>query len=83
MLSRLCRLLTSGCARQQYKSRDVRRLDLYVVEMRRHAQPFWREVASDADAEQCRHALVIGAQKRTLDMVAWYMCLQSKSLEVG
>lgn len=51
---------------------DVQQPDLYVAEVRRHVEPFWCEVTSDADAERCKRALVIGAQKRTLDVLAWY-----------
>jgi phosphatidylglycerophosphate synthase len=52
---------------------NVRREDLYVAEVRRPVEPFWCEVRSNADARACKHRLVIGAQKRTLDVVAWYM----------
>ena len=51
---------------------DVRQSDLYVAEMRRHVEPFWCAVTSDVDAERCKRALVIGSQKRTLDVLAWY-----------
>lgn len=51
---------------------DVQGEDLYVAEVRRHVETFWCAVASDADARYCKGALVIGSQKRTLDVVAWY-----------
>ena len=54
------------------KGMDVRQLDLYVAEVRRHVEPFWCGVTSDADAERCKRALVTSAQKRTLDVLAWY-----------
>jgi CDP-L-myo-inositol myo-inositolphosphotransferase len=46
--------------------------DLYVAEVRRHVEPFWCEVTSEADAVRCKRALVTSAQKRTLDVLAWY-----------
>lgn len=61
----LMRLLT-------VKGMDIWQPDLYVAEVRRHVEPFWCEVTSDADAERCKRALVTGAQKRTLDVLAWY-----------
>jgi len=54
------------------KSVAVRQPNLYVAEVRRHVEPFWCEVRSDADAEQCKRALVLSAQKRTLDVLAWH-----------
>jgi len=54
------------------KGLDVRQPDLYVAEVRRHVEPFWYKVTSDADAERCKRALVVGAQKRTLDVLAWH-----------
>jgi phosphatidylglycerophosphate synthase len=51
---------------------DVGQPDLYVAEVRRQVEPFWCEVRSEADARQCKRALVLGAQKRTLDVLAWY-----------
>jgi len=55
------------------KVMDVKPSDLYVAEVRRHVEPFWCAVMSDADARRCKRALVIGAQKRTLDVLAWYV----------
>jgi phosphatidylglycerophosphate synthase len=52
---------------------EVDQLDPYVVEVRRQARPFWSRVASQREAEQCREALLEEAQKRTLDVVAWYV----------
>lgn len=52
---------------------DVRQLHLYNAEVRRHAEPIWWAVESDADATQCKYALVMGAQKHTLDVLAWYL----------
>ena len=52
---------------------DVDQLDLYVAEVRRQARPFWRRVASQEEAARCRETLLGEAQKRTLDVVAWYI----------
>jgi phosphatidylglycerophosphate synthase len=52
---------------------DVRETDLYVPEVRRDVEPFWYAVSSEADAEQCKSSLVTGSQKRTVDLVAWYI----------
>jgi phosphatidylglycerophosphate synthase/choline kinase len=52
---------------------DARSAQLYVPEVRRSVEPFWREVKTRSDAERCKHALVRGAQKHTLDVVAWYV----------
>ena len=52
---------------------NARREDLYVAEVRRPVESFWCEVRSNADARACKHRLVTGAQKRTLDVVAWYI----------
>jgi phosphatidylglycerophosphate synthase len=54
------------------KSLGIRQADLYVAEVRRHVEAFWFEVRSDADARRCKRGLVISAQKRTLDVLAWY-----------
>lgn len=52
---------------------DVRSAQLYVPEVRRCVEPVWREVKTPRDAERCKRALVTGAQKHTLDVVAWYI----------
>lgn len=51
---------------------DVQQLRFYNAEVRKHAKPIWWAVETDADAEHCKQALVIGAQKHTLDVLAWY-----------
>jgi phosphatidylglycerophosphate synthase len=55
------------------KKVNVRQPDLYVAEVRRHVEPFWCAVTSDAVAGRCKRALVTSAQKRTLDVLAWYV----------
>lgn len=52
---------------------DVRRSELYVAEVRRRVEPLWQAVETPADAERCKRALVTGAQKHTLDVLAWYV----------
>ena len=52
---------------------DVDQIEPYVAEIRQRARPFWCRVAGQREAERCREALVSGAQKRTLDVVAWYI----------
>jgi len=44
-----------------------------MAEVRRHVEPIWCAVTSDADARHCELDLVIGSQKRTLDVLAWYL----------
>lgn len=51
---------------------DIQKTAVYVAEVRRYVEPIWCEITSDADANQCKRALVTGAQKRTLDVWAWY-----------
>jgi phosphatidylglycerophosphate synthase len=57
---------------QEVKVMNVRQSTIYVAEVRRHVEPFWYEVASDADVTHYKRALVKSAQKHTLDMWAWY-----------
>lgn len=52
---------------------DARSADLYVAEVRRHAEPLWRAVETPADEEHCKRALVRAAQKHTVDAMAWYV----------
>jgi len=52
---------------------DVRCSNLYQPEVRHRVPPFWQVVETPADAEHCKRALLSGAQKRTLDAIAWYI----------
>jgi phosphatidylglycerophosphate synthase len=51
---------------------DIQQSAVYVAEVRRYVEPIWCEITSDADTNQCKRALVTSAQKRTLDVWAWY-----------
>jgi len=53
------------------RSVDKWQPDLYMAEVRRHVEPIWCAVTSDADARHCKRDTVIGSQKRTLDVLAW------------
>jgi CDP-L-myo-inositol myo-inositolphosphotransferase len=51
---------------------DVAEIEPYVAEIRRELPTSWFRIESQEDAERCKRALVEGAQKRTLDVLAWY-----------
>jgi len=51
---------------------DVAEIEPYVAEIRRELPTLWFRIESQEDAERCKKALVEGAQKRTLDVLAWY-----------
>lgn len=51
---------------------DVARIEPYVAGIRRRVKPFWFKVETEEDARLCKGALIEGAQKRTLDVLAWY-----------
>jgi CDP-L-myo-inositol myo-inositolphosphotransferase len=51
---------------------DVSRLDPYVAGMRRELKPLWFGIETAEERKRCQEALVQGAQKRTLDLLAWY-----------
>jgi len=51
---------------------DVAAIEPYVAGMRRRVKPFWFRIHSEDDAKLCKKMLVKGAQKRTLDVLAWY-----------
>ena len=51
---------------------DVAEIEPYVAEIRRELPTLWFRIESREDAERCKRALVEGAQKRTLDVLAWY-----------
>ena len=50
---------------------DVESIEPYVAGMRRSVKPFWFRVDTEEDARLCKEMLVEGAQKRTLDLLAW------------
>ncbi|HID87640.1 MAG TPA: hypothetical protein EYP55_09740, partial [Anaerolineae bacterium] len=52
---------------------DVAEIEPYVAEIRRELPTLWFRIESQEDAQRCKRALVEGAQKRTLDVLAWYV----------
>ena len=51
---------------------DVATIEPYVAEIRRELPTSWYRIESQEDAQRCKKMLVEGAQKRTLDVLAWY-----------
>lgn len=51
---------------------DVAAIEPYVAEIRRELPTLWFRIESQQDAERGKRMLVEGAQKRTLDVLAWY-----------
>jgi choline kinase/phosphatidylglycerophosphate synthase len=57
---------------------DVNCLDLseavtYDSELRRKVKPFWERINSAQDLKKVKKELIRGTQKRTLDLMAWYV----------
>ncbi len=55
-----------------FSALDVATIEPYVAEIRRELPALWFRIESRDDAERCKRALVEGAQKRTLDVLAWH-----------
>jgi phosphatidylglycerophosphate synthase/choline kinase len=51
---------------------DVAVIQPYVAEIRRELPALWFRIESREDVEHCKRILVRGAEKRTLDVLAWY-----------
>ena len=51
---------------------DVAEIEPYVAEIRRELPTSWYRIESQEDAQRCKKMLVEGAQKRTLDVLAWH-----------
>ena len=51
---------------------DVAAIEPYVTETRRELPVLWFRIESKEDVEHCKRILVRGAEKRTLDVLAWY-----------
>lgn len=51
---------------------DVASIEPYVAEIRRELPTLWFRIKSQQDAKRGKRMLVEGAQKRTLDVLAWY-----------
>jgi len=52
---------------------DIAEVSPYDPERRRPVKPTWRFLSSRAEIPRLRKALVGGTQKRTLDVMAWYV----------
>jgi len=64
--------LAQAVRRFDFAALDVAEIEPYVAEIRRELPTLWFRIESPEDAERCKKALVEGAQKRTLDVLAWY-----------
>jgi phosphatidylglycerophosphate synthase/choline kinase len=51
---------------------DAAGIEPYVAEIRRELPTSWFRIESQQDVKRCKRMLVEGAQKRTLDVLAWY-----------
>ena len=51
---------------------DVASIEPYVAEIRKELPALWFRIESQGDVDRCKRMLVEGAQKRTLDVLAWY-----------
>jgi len=52
---------------------DLSKAPSYDSELRRKVKPFWRRINSPEDLKQIKKRLIRGTQKRTLDVMAWYV----------
>ncbi|HIE47599.1 TPA: hypothetical protein EYP84_01750, partial [Candidatus Bipolaricaulota bacterium] len=64
--------LAEAVRRFDFAALDVADIEPYVAEIRRKLPTLWFRIESQEDAERCKRILVQGAQKRTLDVLAWY-----------
>jgi len=64
--------LAEAASRFDFAALDVATIEPYVAEIRRELPTLWFRIESGEDLERCKRALVEGAQKRTLDILAWY-----------
>ncbi len=56
----------------EFNALDVATIEPYVAEIRRELPTLWFRIESKEDAQRCKRMLVKRAQKRTLDVLAWY-----------
>ncbi|MFQ6067724.1 MAG: CDP-alcohol phosphatidyltransferase family protein [bacterium] len=66
------------CLNRVLPQQDVSCLDLseassYDSELRQKVKPFWRRINSSQDLKEVKKRLIRGTQKRTLDVMAWYV----------
>ncbi|HIE08253.1 MAG TPA: hypothetical protein EYP65_00220 [Armatimonadetes bacterium] len=59
--------------KHELRAINLAEISPYDPERRRPVKPTWRFLASRADVPKLRKALVYGTQKRTLDVMAWYV----------
>jgi choline kinase/phosphatidylglycerophosphate synthase len=52
---------------------DLSEAVVYDSELRRKVKPFWRRINSAQDLKEVKKRLIRGTQKRTLDLMAWYV----------
>jgi choline kinase/phosphatidylglycerophosphate synthase len=52
---------------------DLSEAMVYDSELRRKVKPFWRRINSAQDLKEVKKRLIGGTQKRTLDLMAWYV----------
>src|SRR5687768_1061623 len=64
--------LNKAVRKFDFAALDVAAIEPYVAETRRELPVLWFQIESKADVERCKSILVRGAEKRTLDVLAWY-----------
>jgi CDP-L-myo-inositol myo-inositolphosphotransferase len=64
--------LAKALRSHHFSALDVATIERYVAEIRRELPVLWCRIESDEDGKRCKRMLVEGAQKRTLDILAWY-----------
>jgi len=64
--------LSKALGKCRFSALDVAAIEPYVAEIRRTLPVLWHRIESDEDVVRCKKMLVEGAQKRTLDVLAWY-----------
>lgn len=60
-------------AQQNVSCLDLSEAASYDSELRRKVKPFWRRINSAQDLKEAKKRLIRGTQKRTLDVMAWYV----------
>ncbi len=60
-------------AQQNVSCLDLSEAMAYDSELRRKIKPFWRRINSAQDLKEAKKRLIRGTQKRTLDLMAWYV----------
>jgi choline kinase/phosphatidylglycerophosphate synthase len=60
-------------SQQNVSCLDLSEAMVYDSELRRKVKPFWRRINSVQDLKEVKKRLIRGTQKRTLDLMAWYV----------